>query len=437
MIGRGRADHVVGGHPGEVEDQPLVDLGLHVQDVAQLVDPVVQVHESQPRPVGRCAATPGPLPFSELAQVRPRVHVARLGALPGHLGEVEPGHQPVQGQAVLAVAGRAGGVQRGDVEHGGELAAPVGAHEERAVASPGRGAQPREGRGGDAGHVHGEHAQRRDRLGQGVPAGQQARGRPAVRRALAGERDGPPGRHLGRRPRPPGPRRPARRGRARAGGDRRTRARPCRPRRAARRCRRRARRPRTRRRGGGPCGQSGSRTVRRTWHAGAVSTVRLALVQEASGLDPAANRDRLAALTPDDTDLVVLPEAFARDFGAAGSDVSGYAEGLDGPFATELARVAAERGTTVVAGMFETGPSPESGLLERVSALFALKSPLSARYSKRDFRADTRAISDITKRPFTNIRTSNMSTSIEQNNWLLIEGRESEALIKTVAISRP
>ncbi len=90
-----------------------------------------------------------------------------------------------------------------------------------------------------------------------------------------------------------------------------------------------------------------------------MSTVRLALVQEASGLDPAANRDRLAALTPDDTDLVVLPEAFARDFGEAGSDVSGCAEGLDGPFATELARVAAERGTTVVAGMFETGPSPE------------------------------------------------------------------------------
>ena len=90
-----------------------------------------------------------------------------------------------------------------------------------------------------------------------------------------------------------------------------------------------------------------------------MTTLRLALVQEASGLDPAANRARLAELTPADTDLVVLPEAFARDFGEAGSDVSGYAEGLDGPFASELARVAAERGTTVVAGMFETGPSPE------------------------------------------------------------------------------
>jgi deaminated glutathione amidase len=90
-----------------------------------------------------------------------------------------------------------------------------------------------------------------------------------------------------------------------------------------------------------------------------VTPLRLALVQEASGLDPDANRDRLAALVPEGTDLVVLPEAFARDFGEAGSDVSGYAEGLDGAFATEVARVARAQATTVVAGMFETGPTPQ------------------------------------------------------------------------------
>ena len=45
------------------------------------------------------------------------------------------------------------------------------------------------------------------------------------------------------------------------------------------------------------------------------------MVQEASSLDPADNRARLSDLVPDDTDLVVLPEAFARDFGEAGSDV--------------------------------------------------------------------------------------------------------------------
>jgi predicted amidohydrolase len=82
------------------------------------------------------------------------------------------------------------------------------------------------------------------------------------------------------------------------------------------------------------------------------------VVQEASALDPAANRARLHELVPSDSDLVVLPEAFARDFGEAGSDVSPFAESMDGAFATELAAVAAERNTTVVAGMFEISEDP-------------------------------------------------------------------------------
>lgn len=86
--------------------------------------------------------------------------------------------------------------------------------------------------------------------------------------------------------------------------------------------------------------------------------LRLALVQHASGLDPAANRALIDELTPTETDLVVFPEAFARDFGEAGSDVSAFAEPTDGPFATEVARVAEERRTTIVAGMFEPGPEP-------------------------------------------------------------------------------
>ncbi len=86
--------------------------------------------------------------------------------------------------------------------------------------------------------------------------------------------------------------------------------------------------------------------------------LRVALVQHASGLDPAENRALLDRLVPDGVDLAVLPEAFARDFGEAGSDVSAYAEATDGPFASELARVAAQRGTTVVAGMFETSDDP-------------------------------------------------------------------------------
>ncbi len=87
--------------------------------------------------------------------------------------------------------------------------------------------------------------------------------------------------------------------------------------------------------------------------------LRLALVQAASGLEPDDNRAVIDRLTPDGHDLVVFPEAFARDFGDAGSDVSPYAEPLDGPFSTEVARVARERGTTLVAGMFEQSDDPD------------------------------------------------------------------------------
>src|SRR6478736_1206601 len=83
------------------------------------------------------------------------------------------------------------------------------------------------------------------------------------------------------------------------------------------------------------------------WQAAPMPVV---LVQEASSQDPEVNRRRLAELVPDGADLVVLPEAFARDFGDPGSDVAPHAEPLDGPFATEVSRVAAERGTTLVAG---------------------------------------------------------------------------------------
>ena len=86
--------------------------------------------------------------------------------------------------------------------------------------------------------------------------------------------------------------------------------------------------------------------------------LRVRVHQWASGLDPAANRARLAAAVTPGADLVVLPEAFARDFGEAGSDVSPFAEPVDGPFATELARVAEAAGSTAVAGMFETSGDP-------------------------------------------------------------------------------
>ena len=86
--------------------------------------------------------------------------------------------------------------------------------------------------------------------------------------------------------------------------------------------------------------------------------LRVRLHQWASGLDPAANRARLADGVTPGADLVVFPEAFARDFGEAGSDVSAYAERLDGPFAGEVSRLAEAASCTVVAGMFEVADDP-------------------------------------------------------------------------------
>ena len=91
-----------------------------------------------------------------------------------------------------------------------------------------------------------------------------------------------------------------------------------------------------------------------------LAVLRVALVQQASGLEPGGEPGRCSpSWRPDDADLVVFPEAFARDFGEAGSDVSAYAEPLDGPFADRGRRgwppSAAPRSWP---GMFETGADP-------------------------------------------------------------------------------
>jgi predicted amidohydrolase len=84
--------------------------------------------------------------------------------------------------------------------------------------------------------------------------------------------------------------------------------------------------------------------------------LRIRLVQRASGLDPAENLaalEEIAAL-PGHPGLVVLPEAFARDFGQPGSDLSAFAEPLDGPFAQRLRALSSSTGSAWLAGMFET-----------------------------------------------------------------------------------
>jgi predicted amidohydrolase len=91
------------------------------------------------------------------------------------------------------------------------------------------------------------------------------------------------------------------------------------------------------------------------------STLRVTLWQHASDLDPAVNRaalDRVADLA-DGADLVVLPEAFARDFGDPGSDLAPYAEPLDGPFAGRLAELASTHDVALLAGMFEQSTQTE------------------------------------------------------------------------------
>ena len=88
--------------------------------------------------------------------------------------------------------------------------------------------------------------------------------------------------------------------------------------------------------------------------------VRIALWQHASSTDPADNLRALSRMeVPDGAGLVVLPEAFARDFGEPGTPLAPYAEPLDGPFVTAVQAAAVQRGTTLIAGMFEQSGDPE------------------------------------------------------------------------------
>src|SRR3546814_15336777 len=85
----------------------------------------------------------------------------------------------------------------------------------------------------------------------------------------------------------------------------------------------------------------------------------VALVQQASGLEPTPNREALkTAIEGVEADLVVFPEAFARDFGSPDDDISAYAEALDGPFVQALEEVSTPE-RTVVAGMFEISADPQ------------------------------------------------------------------------------
>lgn len=86
-------------------------------------------------------------------------------------------------------------------------------------------------------------------------------------------------------------------------------------------------------------------------------------VQLASSLDPAENREALGVLDSvcsgsPKPDLVVFPESMMRDFGDPGSDISEFAEDLDGPFVKRLTELAGVHEVTLVAGMFERSEDP-------------------------------------------------------------------------------
>ncbi len=93
-------------------------------------------------------------------------------------------------------------------------------------------------------------------------------------------------------------------------------------------------------------------------------SLSVALVQQASTLAVEKNRSLLTAACAaiakgrPPVDLLVFPEAFACDFGSPGSDISEFAEDMDGPFVQHLTQLAGEQGRTIVAGMFERSEDP-------------------------------------------------------------------------------
>ncbi len=91
-----------------------------------------------------------------------------------------------------------------------------------------------------------------------------------------------------------------------------------------------------------------------------MGSLRVTVWQHASDLDPAVNRSALEALElPAGTDLLVAPEAFARDFGEPGSPLAPYAEPLDGPFVGTVRALTERTGAAFVGGMFEQSDDPD------------------------------------------------------------------------------
>jgi predicted amidohydrolase len=91
--------------------------------------------------------------------------------------------------------------------------------------------------------------------------------------------------------------------------------------------------------------------------------MKVAVAQFASGVEKAANVERIADLTAQAAKagarLVVFPEGAMHTFGELTDDLRPAAEPLDGPFVDALIRLTYRLGVTVVAGMFEVIPGEE------------------------------------------------------------------------------
>jgi predicted amidohydrolase len=101
--------------------------------------------------------------------------------------------------------------------------------------------------------------------------------------------------------------------------------------------------------------------------------MRVAVAQFTASIEPAPNREAVAKLTAEavavGAELVVFPEAAARDFGEPSEPLVAVAEPLDGPFAGALARLASQHRTVIVAGMLERIESSPSHVYNTVIAV--------------------------------------------------------------------
>ena len=205
---------------------------------------------------------------------------------------------------VLALVVRPHGVEAARVEDAGELPAPGRVGEERPVVADRRRVQAPEGPGRDPGHVDREHPDR-------------ARRPDEASRPVSGAATGPPYRGLsrqnvtGRVVRTGSPTTTTSWASTQASIACSSSERPRCSTEALSAPSSRAARPPASTTAAKPNVPGGSSP----WQSRRVARLRLALVQHASGLDPAGNRELLGRLTPAGTDLVVFPEAFARDFG--------------------------------------------------------------------------------------------------------------------------